>query len=152
MSRVTIGIVVAASFATVVCSGLNTATARPGPPPVTTVLTLDPTLGELPESITSDRQGHLYFSLVSGSVRRVNPDGSVVQVGAVPLPAGALLTGIKVGPDGFIYTCSASFSPSPSGAFVWRISPVTGAVTQFTSLDPNGFPNDLAFTEDGTIS
>jgi len=118
---------------------------------VTTLVTLDPAAGELPESLTSDGHGDLYFSLVSGSVRRINPDHSVVQVGSVPLPAGALLTGIKVGRDGFIYVCSASFSPSPSGAFVWRMSPVTGAVTQFASLDASGFPNDLAFTEDGTM-
>lgn len=151
MSRFTVGVVLAASLAAPMGGGENTAVALPGPPPVTTVVTLDPTAGELPESMTSDRHGNLYFSLVSGSVRRINPDHSVVQVATVPLPAGALLTGIKVGPDGFIYTCSASFSPSPSGAFVWRISPVTGDVTQFATLDPSGFPNDLAFTEDGAM-
>jgi sugar lactone lactonase YvrE len=127
------------------------AAANPGSPPVTTVVALDPAAGELPESITSDGHGNLYFSLVSGSVRRINPDHSVVQIATVPLPAGASLTGIKVGPDGFIYACSDSFSPTPDGAFVWRISPATGAVTQFASLDANGFPNDLAFTDDGTL-
>src|SRR3569623_1597298 len=83
------------------------------------------------------------------STRACNPAGPVV--GTVPLPAGALLTGIKVGPDGFIYIASASFSAAPAGAFVWRMAPDTGAVTQFAALDATGFPNDLAFTDDGTL-
>jgi len=151
MSRFNGGVVLAASLAAAMGWQGDAAAAPPGPPPVTTVVTLDPTTGELPESMTSDGHGNLYFSLVSGSVRRINPDHSVVQVGTVPLPAGALLTGIKIGPDGFIYVCSASFSPTPSGAFVWRMSPDTGVATQFAALDASGFPNDLAFTEDGTL-
>lgn len=141
--------VIATSF---VASGeVVAAKPAPSPPPVTTVVSFDPAAGELPESMTSDGHGNLYVSLVSGSVRRIAPDHSMVQVAMVPLPAGASLTGIKVGPDGFIYAASDSFSPSPSGAFVWRIAPDTGAVTQFAALDPNGYPNDLAFTEDGTL-
>jgi len=145
------GVALAALSAAAIGRAGDAAAAKPGQPPVTTVVTLDPAAGELPESITSDGHGNLYFSVVSGSVRRINPDGSVVQIATVPIVAGAVLTGIKVGPDGFLYLCSGAFSPTPGAAAIWRVSPGTGAVTRFASLDENGFPNDIAFTEDGTM-
>jgi sugar lactone lactonase YvrE len=115
------------------------------------VVSFNPALGELPESMTADDHGNLYVSLFNGSVRRITPDHAVVQIGTVPLPAGGVLTGIKVGPDGLVYVCSASFSPDPDGAFIWRISPDSGTVQRFASLDAHGFPNDLVFDDEGAL-
>jgi sugar lactone lactonase YvrE len=125
----------------------------PGQPePVSVVLNFDPALGQLPESITSDGNGNIYASNVSGAIQHVDPaTHTFTTVATVPLPAGASLTGIKVGPDGFIYACSDSFSPTPAGAFVWRVSPQTGAVSLFSALNPQGFPNDLVFQDDGSM-
>jgi len=94
--------------------------------------------------------------LVNGSIRKISPDHSVQQVATIPLPTGAAATGIKVGPDGLVYVASASFAADPSGAFLWRVTPdsVTpgaGAVEQIAALDPSGFPNDLAFDDDGNL-
>jgi sugar lactone lactonase YvrE len=114
--------------------------------PIHTIVTFDPTLGELPESLTADDHDNLYVS-VAGSVRKIDPSGAVSPVATLPLPAGAFSGGIKIGPDGSIYVASGAFSPSPNAAFVWRIS--GGAVAAFAELDPNGFPNDLAFDGDG---
>jgi sugar lactone lactonase YvrE len=118
----------------------------------TVVINFDPALGQLPESMTADEHGNLYASNVSGAIQKIDPVAQTfTTVATVPLPANALLTGIKIGFDGLIYVTSASFATDPSGAFVWRASPQTGAVEQFATLDPNGFPNDMVFQDDGTL-
>ena len=151
------------AFGAVVCGLLGAvailgagAPAEAGPPgqpeQVSVVVDFNPALGQLPESITTDGNGNIYASNVSGAIQRIDPDSqSFTTVATVALPAGASLTGIKVGPDGLIYVCSDSFSPTPPGAFIWRVSPQTGAVSLFATLDPNGFPNDIAFQDDGTM-
>src|SRR6516164_4581965 len=98
----------------------GTAAASGGPPTVTELVKLDPNASELPESITTDGEGHVFFSLFNGQIRELMPDNSTVTVATVPLPAGGVMTGIKVGPDGMIYTTSSGFSPTPPAAFVWR--------------------------------
>ncbi len=141
----------------VVCLSMGaSAPAMAGPPgapePVSVVLDFNPALGQLPESITADGNGNIYASNVSGAIQKIDPETqSFTTVATVTLPAGADLTGIKVGPDGFIYVCSDSFSPVPAGAFVWKVSPQTGAVSLFATLNPNGFPNDIAFQNDGSM-
>jgi sugar lactone lactonase YvrE len=127
------------------------AQAKNAAPVVSSVVSLDPTLGELPESITSDDDGHVYFSLVNGEIRELSSNGTTTTVATVTLPAGGNLTGIKVGPDGLIYVMSSSFTADPPAAFVWRADPATGDVEQFAALDPTGFPNDIAFEDDGTF-
>jgi sugar lactone lactonase YvrE len=129
----------------------GSASAKNGPPAVTELVKLDPNASELPESITTDGEGHVFFSLFNGQIRELMPDNSTVTVATVPLPAGGVMTGIKVGPDGMIYTTSSGFSPTPPAAFVWRTDPDTGTVEQFATLDPNGFPNDMAFEDDGSF-
>ncbi|HLK88569.1 MAG TPA: SMP-30/gluconolactonase/LRE family protein [Polyangia bacterium] len=144
---------IAAGLSAVLSVGANALAAPPGKPEQpTVVVSFNPALGQLPESITSDPNGNLYASNVSGAIQKIDPQtGTFETVATVPLPTGAQTTGIKVGPDGLIYVMSSSFSPSPAGAFMWRVSPCTGAVEQFASFDPNGFPNDLVFQDDGSI-
>jgi sugar lactone lactonase YvrE len=128
------------------------AAAPPGPPPVSVVVSFDPAQAQLPESMTADDDGNLYASNLSGAVQHIDPaTQSFTTVATIPLPVGGALTGIKVGPDGLIYVASASFSPSPDAAFIWRVSAQTGSVELFSSLDATGFPNDLAFQDDGTL-
>lgn len=108
----------------------------------------DPTQGQIPESITTDSDGNLFFSWASTStIQKRTPDGQITTFGTLPIPVFTL--GVKVGPDGCVYTVSTSLSATP-GAFVWRIC-TPGAVEQFAVLDPNGGPNDLAFGDDGTL-
>lgn len=129
----------------------GSAPAKSGAPSVSELVSLDPDAGELPESITTDGAGHVWFSLFNGQIRELLPDNSTVTLATVPLPSGGVMTGIKVGPDGFIYTTSSGFSADPPAAFVWRTDPESGVVEQFATLDPNGFPNDMAFEEDGSF-
>jgi len=141
------------SVSVVLGVGARVAAAPPGTPEQPTfVVHFDPGLMQLPESMTADRDGNLYASNFSGAIQKIDPQaGTFATIATVPLPGGAVLTGIKVGPDGLIYVTSASFAPDPDGAFLWRVSPTTGASEKFASLDKNGFPNDLVFQDDGTI-
>ena len=143
----------AAGLSAVLGAGAFVAAAPPGTPQQpTVVVSFNPALAQLPESMTSDGDGNLFASNFSGAIQKIDPTaGTFVTVATVPLPGGAVLTGIKIGPDGLIYVASASFSPAPAGAFLWRVSPSTGAAEQFATLDPKGFPNDLVFRDDGSI-
>lgn len=115
------------------------------------VVSFDPALAQLPESITAGTDGALYASNLPGGIQKIDPrSGTFTTVATVPLPSGAALTGIKMRPDGMLYVDSASFSASPDGALVWRVSPRSGAVHPLSSLDANGFPDDLVFQPDGS--
>jgi sugar lactone lactonase YvrE len=113
-----------------------------------TITTLDPSLGQIPESITADRIGNLYFSSAGqSSIIRRSPNGTLTTVGTLPIAVNTL--GVKFGPDGCLYNVSTSLTPTP-GAFVWRICR-PGDVEQFATLDPTGGPNDLAFDDLGNV-
>src|SRR6185369_1119249 len=74
----------------------NDAGAKNSPPVPSPVVSFDPTLGELPESLTTDDEGHLLVSLVNGQIREITPGGSMTTLATVPLPPGGQLTGIKL--------------------------------------------------------
>lgn len=130
-----------------VCSAAATATHAN--PPVTVVHSFNPLAGQLPESVTADDAGNLYLT-VAGTLQKLTVDHQLVTVATLPIPAGAVTLGVKVGPDGFIYVASAGFTPSPAAAFVWRVSPL-GDVGLFATLPPEGIPNDLAFDRRGNL-
>lgn len=109
--------------------------------------TFDPALGELPESIAIDEDGNIFLSM-SDTIRVIDTDGNISTFGTLPLPIFAL--GVKVGPDGCVYTASTSLDPTVAGAFVWRICEA-GVVEQFAELDPASGANDLAFDDDGYL-
>lgn len=115
--------------------------------PLVPVMSFDPTLGQLPESIAADAAGNLYVSMAN-TVARVTPARDLVPLAALPVPEGVFTTGVKFGPDGMLYAASAAFDPSLAGSFVWRVDPATGDADPVVVLDPNGFPNDLAFDDD----
>lgn len=120
---------------------------------LTVIAPLDPSLGQLPESITADDAGDVYLSM-SNIVWKVHPDGrhAPAPFATLPVPAdGATFSmGLKFGPDGYLYAGSASFNPANDASHVWRISP-SGQVSEYAHLDPNGFPNDLAWDDHGDL-
>jgi sugar lactone lactonase YvrE len=103
--------------------------------------------GESPESIAIDRAGNAYVS-VGSSIRRRTPDGQETTFSTLPIAAFAL--GVKVGPDGCVYNTSTSLNPAVAGAFVWRTC-TPGTAQLFSTLDPSGGPNDLAFDDNGDL-
>ena len=118
-------------------------------PPVDVLQTFDPMQGQLPESITADDAGNLYLT-VGGTLRKYTTDHQLITLATIPIPAGAVTLGVKVGPRGNIYVVSAGFTPSPAAAFVWRVSPA-GQVSLFATLPPEGIPNDLVFDAQGNM-
>jgi len=101
---------------------------------------------EIPESVTTDERGNLYVS-VGNTIRKRAPGGVFGVFATLPLPINAL--GVKVGPDGCVYSASTSLSDVP-GAFVWRICSAE-SVEVFAELDQSGAPNDLAFDDCGNL-
>ncbi|MEZ4299463.1 MAG: SMP-30/gluconolactonase/LRE family protein [Polyangiaceae bacterium] len=127
----------------------SAAGATPGPASPSLVAAFDPSAFELPESVTLDEDGTFYMSM-AGDVQRLIPGGELELFASLPIPPGAFAGGVKIGPDGDLYVASGGFSPSPSAAFVWRVE-ADGTVHQVAALDPAGFPDDLAFDDDGNL-
>lgn len=111
---------------------------------------LNPALGQLPESITTDDNGNIYLSMGT-TVGKITPSGVLTTFANIPIDPASFVTGLKFGDDGFLYAGSAAFTASPASAFVWRISPSGKHVSEYAELDPTGFPNDLAFDDDGNL-
>lgn len=105
-------------------------------------------IGDVPESITIDHAGNLYFSDLS-TIQKLTPSGTQTTFSTLPIPVFAL--GVKVGPDGCVYNTSVSLNPSVAGAFVWKTCTEGSTAQVFATLDPAGGPNDLAFDDCGNI-
>lgn len=116
---------------------------------LSTVVAFNPALGELPESITVDDDGNIYAS-TGKHIKKITPWGHVSVFATLPLPPGVLSAGLKFGEDGDLYVATGSISPTPPVAFVFRIDP-DGAVSTYATLDPTGYPNDLAFGDHGEL-
>ncbi|MBN9162807.1 MAG: hypothetical protein BGO98_29165 [Myxococcales bacterium 68-20] len=106
------------------------------------------TVGEVPESVTLDRSGNVYFSN-GNTVRRRTHNGQESVFATLPIPVFAL--GVKVGPDGCVYNTSVSLDPSVQGAFVWRTCTAGSIAQPYATLDHAGGPNDLAFDDCGNL-
>lgn len=109
----------------------------------------DPTLGQLPESMATDSRGNFYLSM-GGQVVKVDASLSLSTLATLPVAEGVFATGVKFAPDGSLFVASGGFDPALDGSFVFSVDPSTGAVSTVTSMDPDGFPNDLAFGDDGS--
>jgi sugar lactone lactonase YvrE len=123
--------------------------AEPGstPPAATSVIDFDPGLGQLPESIAVDAAGNLYVSM-GPSVFQIDAERQLSLLVTLPIDPAAFATGVKLGPDGFLYVASAGFDPALDASGVWKVSRDTGSVALVAALDAAGFPNDIAIDDD----
>lgn len=113
----------------------------------TVVASFNPALGQLPESVTADENGNFYLSM-SNTVQKLSPNGTLSLYAQLPIPAGNFATGVKFGPNGKLYVGAAGFDPSQAAAGLYKVNG-PGNVSLVTTLDATGFPNDLAFDDDG---
>jgi sugar lactone lactonase YvrE len=121
-------------------------------PPVKVIQAFNPAYGQLPESITADEDGSLYFSM-AGGIHKYTTDHQIVQLATIPVPVqqGASVGGVKIGPNGYIYATVASFNPALSVSSVWRVSPDGQKISQFVSFPSDSLPNDLVFDPQGNM-
>lgn len=120
---------------------------------MTVVAPFDPNQGQLPESIALNTDGEILLSMAGAhSIFKIVPDGqhAAVPFATLPVAAGAFSVGVKIGPSGDIFACTAAFSPALDASHVWRITQ-SGAVSDLAHLDPAGFPNDIAFDDGGNL-
>lgn len=141
-----------AAVATVFALLLPTTGAALAAPQVTVLQAFNPAIGQLPESITTDDTGNLYFSM-GGTLQKYTTSQQLIQLATIPVPVeqGAVTLGVKVGPENDLYVIGASFNPAVSAASVWRVSPSGQQVSQFATLPADSIPNDLVFDPRGNL-
>jgi sugar lactone lactonase YvrE len=113
------------------------------------LLALDPALGQLPESVAADARGNFYVSMGS-QVAKIDASYAVSTLANLPLPGGAFATGVKFAPNGRLFVAGGGFDPALDASYVFSVDVSTGSVSVVTALDPDGFPNDMAFDDAGT--
>ena len=133
----------------VVCAGLFVAPlASAATVPIATVVSLDPASNEFTEGLAIDRRGNIYVGLAfQGRILKIAPDGRRSTFASLPIGNG-LLVGLAVDPAGNIYAAVDSFDPATHG--IWRVSSARAPV-RVAALDPTGFPNGLAFDQQGNL-
>ncbi len=120
---------------------------------LTVVGEFDPQQGLFPESVARDANGDLILSMApQHTLWKFVTDGSetLVPLATLPVPEGASAIGVKIGADQEIYACTAALDPTLDAAHVWRVTP-SGATSLHASLNPYGFPNDIAIDDDGNL-
>jgi sugar lactone lactonase YvrE len=112
------------------------------------LLSFDPTIRELPESIAINKRGTKYLSLTPrGEIRAVSPDNqhqstfASFELGAASGLVGT--TGVTVYPNGTVYVGLLTYNAAGADAHgVWRVTP-DGQRSLFAGWPPNTFPNGL---------
>lgn len=112
------------------------------------VIALNPALGQLPESIAADGSGNLYVSM-GNQVARLDASHNLTTLATLPVPAGAFATGVKLAPNGRLFVATGAFDPALDASYVFSVGRSSGNVGVVADLDPDGFPNDLAFDDAG---
>ena len=115
----------------------------------TTVVSFDPSTGELPEGIAVDASGTIYAGMApTGAIVAIGADGSVTPFASLPSPGTGFLTGLEFGPDGYLYAGLASFDENHG---IWRVSPDGSDAELFASLPAQSLPNGLDFDSGGNL-
>jgi sugar lactone lactonase YvrE len=113
-------------------------------------VTFDPFAHELPEGLALDRHGNIFVTLAPlGEIRKVATDGTQSTVAHVTPPGqgfGAL--GLAFDERGTLFVAAATFDPATSG--VYEVGS-DGATARIPGSEQIGFPNGLAFGEDGAL-
>jgi sugar lactone lactonase YvrE len=112
-------------------------------------LAFDAAQGQLPESVTVDARGNFYVSM-GAQVSKITSSYAVSTLATLPIAAGGFATGVKFAPNGRLFVASGGFDPALDASYVFSVDALTGSVSVVTSLDPDGFPNDMAFDDAGT--
>jgi sugar lactone lactonase YvrE len=146
-----------AGLALLLATGLVSTRAEAHPPDagtLDTVVSFDPALLEMPESIGVDREGNLYVSLsFSGEIRKIAPDGTQSTVAVLPIGPPLSFCGVflnAVGPitldrDGTLYASVLACDADKRG--VWKISPA-GSMELLATTPLSGLPNGIALYRD----
>jgi sugar lactone lactonase YvrE len=132
----------------VIVAALAAPTARAAVP-IQTIATYDASRGEWPEGLALDHGDNIYVGLAgTGEIRRIAPDGSQTTLARLPVGQGLLLGIATRSRDDAVYALVASFDPATHG--VWRVG-FDGPAERIAALDPNGFPNGIAFDRRGNL-
>src|SRR5262249_32162099 len=133
----------------VVLAGALITIVNAASPAVSQVVTFNPALSQLPESIAIDKRGNIYVSFfVTGEIRQIAPNGTqstLAILGAGPFPRR--LSGLAVDASGDVY---ALLNDIPATRGVWRISR-NGSVSLIAPIPTAIGVNALAFDKRGSL-
>lgn len=116
---------------------------------VRTIVAFDVGVGDYPEGLAIDERGGIYVGITfTGRVEKITRNGARSTLATLPAGADGLVVGLAVDEDQNVYAALASFDPQTHG--VWKISRA-GVAKRIAALDPNGFPNGLAFGAHGEL-
>lgn len=114
-----------------------------------TLVTFDPSLGELPEAIALDNAGNAFLSMASGEIKRVTRAGETSTFATLPSPGeSGFVTGLAFNADGDLFVGFGSFDPATHG--IWKVS-ADGATERSVALDPAILPNGITFNDAGDM-
>jgi len=114
---------------------------------LTTLLDLDPTVGENPEGVAVDKKGNVFASVApTGELLKIDKKGNISTLASFNPGAGFLLGMTTDGP-GNVYVALGSFDENTG---VYRVTP-SGDVSQVASMGAGTFPNDLVFDKSGNL-
>jgi sugar lactone lactonase YvrE len=112
------------------------------------LVAFDAALGQLPESVAVDPLRNFYVSM-GAQVAKLDASFTMSTLATLPVAAGGFATGVKLAPNGQLFVASGAFDPSLDASYLFSVNRTTGSVSVVTALDPDGFPNDMAFDDAG---
>jgi sugar lactone lactonase YvrE len=117
--------------------------------PIRTVVSFDPSAGELPEGVAMDVRGDAYVDFINPNAQliRIAPDGDRSLVTHFDVGGFGPL-GMALDASGRLYVAVSSFDPATRG--VYRVWP-DGSTARLPGTEQIVFPNGLALDHDGTI-
>ena len=139
--------------------GVQPALASPSVGAVTTVYSFDANSGEYLEGLAIDKAGNVYGGLAFlGQVWKFSPDGTPSLFATLDIGQAGAIVGLAVDAEGDLYVCVVSDVEGTHG--IWKVSR-DGSTVLFAALPPKtnpftgftgfGFPNGLAFDDDGNL-
>jgi len=114
------------------------------------LVAFDPFTEGLPESITTDRHGHIYASMgPTNTVRKFDPNGALLAIYTIPVSPGSFSAGIEVNFDGDIFV-NVFGNGNAEAHGIWEIKP-NGEVSKFVDIEPTGFLNGITIDIDDNL-
>jgi sugar lactone lactonase YvrE len=117
---------------------------------IITIATFDPAQSQLPEGLAIDKEENIYVGMYpTGQIWKIQPNGEQSVLATLDVgSSGGGMVGLAVDEEDDLYVCDASAEVATHG--IWKVDR-NGASRLFAALDPNGFPNAMAFDEAGNL-
>ena len=116
----------------------------------TVVAQLNGLIGQFPEGLAIGENGSVFAGIApTGEIREYTSDGSSTSYAQLPAPGAGFLLSMAFDDSGDLFAVMSTFDEATHG--VWKIPAGGGEGELFASVPIEGFPNALAFNNDGDM-